>query len=96
MSEIDNDIRAKYDLRTSEGRRLANEEQVRKYTSSKKSILVAFLFWWFLLHYFYVGRFGRGLIYFLTVGGFGFWALYDLFVILFGNLKDSEGRYVKY
>ena len=95
MSELDNDIRAKYDLRTTEWQRLANEEQVRRDTPSEKNKWVAFLLAWFMLHYFYVGRFGRGFLFLLTVGGLGFWAVIDLFVILFGNLKDSEGRYLK-
>ena len=55
MSEIDNDIRGKYDLRTSEGRRLANEEQVRRYTPSEKNKWVAFLLCFLGWHYFMLG-----------------------------------------
>jgi hypothetical protein len=38
---------------------------------------------------------GRGLIFLFTLGGAGIWAIIDIFVVLFGSLKDSEGRYLK-
>ena len=95
MSELDDDIRGKHDLRTTEGKQLANEEQVWRDSPSKKNKWLALLLIWFCLHYFYVGRFGRGFIFLFTIGGLGLWAIIDIFVILFGNLKDSDGRYLK-
>lgn len=45
----------------------------------------------FGLHYFYVGRFGKGILYFFTVGIFMFGWIKDIFVILFGNFRDNVG-----
>jgi restriction system protein len=42
-------------------------------------------------HYFYVGRFGRGLLYLFTAGLFGIGWLVDIFVILVGGFKDAGG-----
>lgn len=63
---------------------------------SRKSRLVALLLCWFLgvlgIHRFYVSRHISAIFMILTVGGLGIWALVDLFVILFGDFKDSEGK----
>lgn len=63
---------------------------------SDKSRTVAFLLCVFLgavgAHQFYVGRFGRGVLYMLTLGFLGVGCLIDLVSILLGRFKDSEGR----
>lgn len=52
----------------------------RDYESRKKSGLIAYILWLlFGFHYIYLGRIGLQLIYWLTFGGFGFWAIIDLF-----------------
>ena len=52
------------------------------YEYRKKSGLIAYILWFFFgFHYLYLGRIGIQLIYWLTIGGFGFWALIDLFRI---------------
>ena len=43
------------------------------------------------LHYFYVGRYGKGLLYFLTAGLFMFGTAIDLLKILPGGFTDSTG-----
>jgi hypothetical protein len=54
----------------------------RDYEHRKKSVLIAYILWFFFgFHYLYLGRIGIQFIYWLTVGGFGFWALIDLFRI---------------
>lgn len=45
----------------------------------------------FGLHYFYVGRFGRGFLYFFTIGLFMFGWIGDIFKILFGKFEDNVG-----
>lgn len=45
----------------------------------------------FGLHYFYVGRIGKGFLYFFTIGLFMFGWIKDIFVILFGNFRDNLG-----
>lgn len=55
---------------------------LRDYEVRKKSAFFAYFFWFFFgFHYLYLGRIGIQLIYWLTVGGFGFWMLIDLFRI---------------
>ena len=39
----------------------------------------AYLFWIIWLHRFYLGQPFKGLLYLATMGGFGIWALIDLF-----------------
>ena len=46
------------------------------------------------IHRFYVGKIGTGVVMFLTAGGFGIWAMIDFIVLVTGNFKDDEGRYV--
>jgi hypothetical protein len=48
--------------------------------SQIKSTNTAYVFWFFLgAHYAYLGRWGTQILYWLTLGGLGFWALIDLF-----------------
>lgn len=44
------------------------------------------------VHYFYVGRIGMGLLYLFTGGLCGIGWLIDIFRILMGNFKDSNGQ----
>ncbi|MCK5498694.1 MAG: TM2 domain-containing protein, partial [Gammaproteobacteria bacterium] len=54
-----------------------------------KKILPAFLLCFFLgmfgAHRFYVGKIGTGIAQILTLGGRGFWALYDFIMIIIGK-----------
>jgi len=55
---------------------------LRDYEVRKKSTFFAYFFWFFFgFHYLYLGRIGIQLIYWLTIGGCGFWMLIDLFRI---------------
>lgn len=55
---------------------------LRDYEVRKKSAFFTYFFWFFFgFHYLYLGRIGIQLIYWLTIGGFGFWMLIDLFRI---------------
>jgi TM2 domain-containing membrane protein YozV len=64
--------------------------------TSSKSGVVALLLCIFLgplgVHRFYAGKTGTGIAQLLTLGGFGFWALYDLIMIAIGKFTDSDGR----
>jgi TM2 domain-containing membrane protein YozV len=56
-----------------------------------KSTGVAYLLWFFFgLHYAYLGQWGMQLLYWLTFGGMLFWALIDLFRI--PGLVDGVNR----
>ena len=47
------------------------------------------------VHRFYVGKIGTGVLQLITLGGLGIWALIDLVMIIVGNFKDKEGRFIK-
>ncbi len=49
---------------------------------------------WAGLHYFYVGRYGRGIFYLITLGGFGTLWLWDFYQTASGNLYDKDGNRV--
>lgn len=63
---------------------------------SEKSRTVAFLLCAFFgvvgAHQFYVGRFGKGVLYMLTLGFLGVGCLVDLICIILGRFRDSEGK----
>ena len=47
-----------------------------------KSKVLAYFFWFLLgAHYAYLGKWGTQFLYWITLGGFGFWALIDLFTL---------------
>ncbi|HEY8848782.1 MAG TPA: NINE protein, partial [Thermoanaerobaculia bacterium] len=41
---------------------------------------------------FYTGHTGTGVAQLLTLGGCGFWALYDLYTIITGTFRDANGQ----
>jgi hypothetical protein len=43
-------------------------------------------------HRFYVGKTGTGLLMLCTLGGAGFWYVYDIIMVAGGSFRDSEGR----
>lgn len=50
--------------------------------SKMKSTGIAYLCWFFLgCHYAYLGKWGLQILYWITLGGIGVWALIDLFHI---------------
>ena len=65
-------------------------------SKSKTTGLICCIFGgWLGIHYFYVGRIGKGLLYLLTVGLFCFGWFYDIYRIASGKFKDSHGAYLQ-
>jgi len=63
---------------------------------SKKTTLLLCIFLGFLgVHYFYVGKPGRGFLFMFTFGLMGFGWIIDIFTILNGTFKDGNGAPVK-
>lgn len=48
----------------------------------------------FGLHYFYVGRIGKGFLYMFTMGFFMMGWFVDIFKILIGRFEDQYGDYL--
>lgn len=62
---------------------------------SRKTALILCIFGGMLgLHYFYVGRYGRGLLYCFTIGFFmfGWWS--DIGKIAMGRFQDQYGNFL--
>jgi hypothetical protein len=59
--------------------------------SQLKSSGNAYLFWFFLgAHYAYLGRWGMQILFWITFGGLGIWALIDLFTM--GSKVDHHNQ----
>ena len=93
-------------FRDKEGRRVVKwleEEALRSHEKSVVAVspysrLVALLFCIFLGlfggHRFYVGKTGTAVLMICTLGGFGFWILFDFILIALGAFQDKKGRRV--
>lgn len=66
---------------------------------SDKSFAITALLCFFLgtfgIHRFYVGKIGTGLLQLITLGGLGFWVIYDLIILILGKFTDAHGKVVK-
>ena len=61
---------------------LTEQEKMYVLTASKKDTGVTYLCWFFFgVHYFYLNKPLTNIIYWLTLGGLGIWAIIDLFRI---------------
>lgn len=56
------------------------------------TLLLSFFLGCFGIHRFYTGHITTGIIQFLTLGGCGIWAIYDIIMIATGNFKDIDGQ----
>ena len=64
------------------------------YKSRKVALMRCLFGGLFGLHYFYVGRIGKGLLYIFTMGFFMIGWLVDIFKILIGRFEDQYGDYL--
>lgn len=46
-------------------------------------------------HRFYVGKTGTAILQLLTLGGCGFWALYDFIIIICKKFRDANGNIIE-
>lgn len=53
------------------------------------TLLLCIFLGYFGIHYFYVGKIGKGILYLFTCGLFGFGWVIDIFVIAFGKFRDQ-------
>lgn len=66
---------------------------------SPKNYIAILLLCFFLgtlgIHRFYVGKIGTGILMILTLGGLYIWQLIDLILIIVGQFRDKEQRFIK-
>ncbi|MCB1081031.1 MAG: TM2 domain-containing protein [Simkaniaceae bacterium] len=66
---------------------------------SPKNYILSLLLCFFLgtlgIHRFYVGKIGTGILMILTLGGLYIWQLIDLILIIVGQFRDKQGRFIK-
>lgn len=62
---------------------------------SRKTALILCVFGgWIGLHNFYVGRYGRWILYMFTFGFFFMGWVFDIFSILLGRFRDQYGNFL--
>ena len=74
---------------------IITQPTVKKQPRQRHFLAVFFLsFMWgmFGVDRFYMGLVGTGILKLVTFGGFGFWTLIDLAIIMTGSMKDKQGR----
>lgn len=54
-------------------------------------LLLLLFLGWFGAHRFYAGKVGTAILFIITAGGLGIWALIDLIMIIMGKFTDSDG-----
>ncbi len=74
---------------------MTTDSTVTSEKSFVAALLLLVLLGGFGAHRFYVGKPGTAVLFLLTLGGVGFWGLYDLIMICTGKFKDSSGLTIK-
>jgi len=64
--------------------------------SNTAALLLCLLLGFLGAHRFYVGKIGTGVLMLVTFGGLGFWALYDLIIIIVQKFTDKEGNVLSF
>ena len=56
------------------------------------ALLLCLFIWPLAIHRFYVGKVGTAILFIVTFGGLGIWALVDLIMIIMNKFTDKQGR----
>ena len=83
-------------MRSGDRRSMAGEWKDGYSRKSRTGALIICVFFGiFGIHYFYVGKIGMGILYFITFGLFGIGWLIDIIRIACGTFRDGRGLYLK-
>lgn len=53
---------------------------------------LSFMWGVFGIDRFYLGKGGTGFLKLITIGGFGIWAVIDLYLVMSGSMRDKQGN----
>lgn len=70
----------------------------KRVTSRRKilpALILCVVFGLFGTHRFYVGKVGTGILQMLTLGGLGFWVIFDAILLVLGKFVDAEGAQLR-
>lgn len=70
----------------------------KRVTSRRKilpALILCLVFGLFGTHRFYVGKVGTGILQMLTLGGLGFWVIFDAVLLVLGKFVDAEGAQLR-
>ena len=70
----------------------------KRVTSCRKilpALILCLVFGLFGTHRFYVGKVGTGILQMLTLGGLGFWVIFDAVLLVLGKFVDAEGAQLR-
>ncbi|MBA57382.1 MAG: hypothetical protein CMK89_23280 [Pseudomonadales bacterium] len=70
----------------------------KRVTSRRKifpALILCLVFGLFGTHRFYVGKVGTGILQMLTLGGLGFWVIFDAVLLILGKFVDAEGAQLR-
>ncbi len=73
---------------------MTDDELIASPRSRLATLLLASMLGMFGAHRFYVGKIGTGILQLCTLGGLGFWWIYDIIVVASGAFRDDQGRLV--
>lgn len=59
------------------------------------TLLLCFFLGWLGFHRFYTGKVWTGLLQLFTLGFYGIWTLIDFIIILVGQFRDKQGKYIQ-
>lgn len=59
------------------------------------TLLLCLFLGWLGFHRFYTGKIWTGLLQLITFGFWGIWTVIDFLIIVVGQFRDKEGKYIQ-
>jgi TM2 domain-containing membrane protein YozV len=71
---------------------MSNPKSVKNYALT---LTLTIIFGFLVIHRFYVGKVGTGVLYLFTAGLLGFGWIIDIFTVAFGNFTDKTNAFIR-